>query len=117
VYFWPAGSTPFFRLESQGIPAPNLRDLFALRIFTSVFDFSVSEYVDKLYQCGAGYSGSGQPPAAPNPTTTQISMGSFSLNPDAPGGYSKAHYNHMHFQIGPTGLEDNYKKILGNPSD
>ena len=117
IYFWPAGATPFFRLTSKGIPAPGSRDLFAIRIFTSVFDFSVAEYVDKQYQCGAGYSGSGQPPATPSSTTTQIGMGSFSLNPDAPGGNSKAHFNHMHFQIGWTGLEDNYSKILGNPSD
>ncbi|HVX84768.1 MAG TPA: hypothetical protein VH253_08125 [Phycisphaerae bacterium] len=116
IFFFSATDKTFFRLESQGVPAPStFNERMGIRIFTAVYDFAVDQYVERGFQRGAGYSQSGSPPSTPL-SRTQIGNGSFILNPDADGGNGKAHTNHMHMQIGPTGLEDQYQRILGSPT-
>ena len=83
-----------------------------------MYDFAREEYVEHGFQRGAGSSKTG--PAPTDVPTTQISQGSFILNPDSPAGNSQAHADHMHFQIGPTGIEDRFNAspapaALGDP--
>jgi hypothetical protein len=118
IFFWPSGSKPFFRLISQGAPAPTtFEERLAINIFTAVYSFAREQCVEHKFQLGPG---SKETTAAPSVVpVTQIGDGSFIMNPDAPGGNSKAHTNHMHFQIGWTGLEDKFNgpptALLGDP--
>jgi len=121
VFFWTDTDRPFFRLISQGVPAPTtFEDQLSINIFQAVYDFAREEYVEHSFQFGPGSSRTTAPPAVV--PVTQIGQGSFILHPDAPGGSSLAHTNHMHFQIGWTGLEDKFNvappsSLLGNPTN
>jgi len=118
VFFWADGEQSFFRLISQGVPAPSPREQLAINIFTAIYDFAREQYVEHGFQRGPGSSATGPVPATVR--QTQIGDGSFILQPDARDGNSLAHTNHMHFQIGPTGIEDNFNSAtpaagLGDP--